>query len=144
MGGPQVNVWPQKTFCLRLNDNSYMFDFFVANICSFSGVRVTLSLVFYVCFVDRCLSFCTLSFWSLFCLFFFDIRILITSLISILENFKNLEYEIKLLQNHKYFIIYISLMPQKLELRYILLKRLITIFMDSDYLFDIYLSSNPS
>ena len=25
----------------------------------FSGVRVTRSLVLYVCFVDRCLSFCT-------------------------------------------------------------------------------------
>jgi hypothetical protein len=28
----------------------------------FSGVRVTRSLVLYVCFVDRCLSFCTISF----------------------------------------------------------------------------------
>jgi hypothetical protein len=28
----------------------------------FSGVRVTRSLVVYVCFVDRCLSFCTFSF----------------------------------------------------------------------------------
>jgi hypothetical protein len=28
----------------------------------FSGVHVTQSLVLYVCFVDRCLSFCTLSF----------------------------------------------------------------------------------
>jgi hypothetical protein len=28
----------------------------------FSGVRVTRSLVLYVCFVDRCLSFCTCSF----------------------------------------------------------------------------------
>ena len=37
----------------------------------FSGVRVTRSLVLYVCFVDRCLSFC---------LFLVDIRILITSL----------------------------------------------------------------
>jgi hypothetical protein len=27
----------------------------------FSGVRVTRSLVLCVCFVDRCLSFCTLS-----------------------------------------------------------------------------------
>jgi hypothetical protein len=27
-----------------------------------SGVRVTWSLVLYVCFVDRCLSFCTFSF----------------------------------------------------------------------------------
>jgi hypothetical protein len=28
----------------------------------FSGVRVTRSLVLGVCFVDRCLSFCTFSF----------------------------------------------------------------------------------
>jgi hypothetical protein len=28
----------------------------------FSGVRVTRSLVLYVCFVDHCLSFCTFSF----------------------------------------------------------------------------------
>jgi len=28
----------------------------------FSGVRVTRSLVLYACFVDRCLSFCTISF----------------------------------------------------------------------------------
>ena len=29
---------------------------------TFSGVRVTRSLVLYVCFVERCLSFCTFSF----------------------------------------------------------------------------------
>ena len=46
----------------------------------FSGVRVTLSLVLCVCFVDRCLSF---FFWPLRCLFFFDIRILITPLVSL-------------------------------------------------------------
>ena len=45
----------------------------------FSGVRVTRSLVYCVCFVDRCLSF---LFWSLCCLFFFEIRILIASLVS--------------------------------------------------------------
>jgi hypothetical protein len=28
----------------------------------FNGIRVTRSLVLYVCFVDRCLSFCTFSF----------------------------------------------------------------------------------
>jgi hypothetical protein len=28
----------------------------------FGGVRVTRSLVLYVCIVDRCLSFCTFSF----------------------------------------------------------------------------------
>ena len=48
----------------------------------FSGARVTRSLVLYVCFVDRCLSFCTFFFWPLCCLFFFDIRILITPLVS--------------------------------------------------------------
>jgi hypothetical protein len=42
----------------------------------FSGVRVTRSLILYVCFVDRCLSFCTFSFDH--CVV--DIRILITSL----------------------------------------------------------------
>ena len=39
----------------------------------FSGVPVTRSWVLYVCFVDRCLSFCTFFFWPLCCLFFFDI-----------------------------------------------------------------------
>jgi hypothetical protein len=34
----------------------------------FSGVHVTRSLVLYLCFVDRCLSFCTLSFGH--CVFF--------------------------------------------------------------------------
>ena len=65
----------------------------------FRGVRVTWSLVLYVCFVDRCLYFffwplCCLFFffwplccvffffWSLCCVFFFDIQILITPLIS--------------------------------------------------------------
>ena len=32
------------------------------NFWNFSGVRVTRSLVFCVCFVDHCLSFCTFSF----------------------------------------------------------------------------------
>ena len=41
----------------------------------FGGVRATGSLALYVCFVDRCLSFCTFSFWPLCCLFLYDIRI---------------------------------------------------------------------
>jgi hypothetical protein len=45
----------------------------------FSEVRVTRSLVLCVCFVDRCLSF---FFWPLCCRFFFNLRILITYLIS--------------------------------------------------------------
>ena len=48
----------------------------------FSGVRVTWSLVLYVCFVFRCLSFCPFFFWPLPCLLFFDLRILITPLVS--------------------------------------------------------------
>ena len=47
----------------------------------FSGVRVTRSLILYVCFVDQCLSFCTFSFGHCV-VFFFDIRILITPLVS--------------------------------------------------------------
>ena len=42
-------------------------------------VRVTRSLVLCVCFVDRCLSF---FYWPLCCLSFFDLRILITPLVS--------------------------------------------------------------
>jgi hypothetical protein len=47
----------------------------------FSGVRVTRSLALCVCFVKRCLSFCLFFFWPLYCLFF-DIRVLITLLVS--------------------------------------------------------------
>ena len=47
----------------------------------FSGVRVTRSLVLYVCFPDRCLSFLCFYFWPLCCLFF-DIRFLIAPLVS--------------------------------------------------------------
>ena len=45
----------------------------------FSGVRDALSLVVYVCFVDHCLSFRTVFFCPLCCLFSFDIWIMITS-----------------------------------------------------------------
>ena len=48
----------------------------------FSGVRVTRPLVLCVCFVDRCLSFCPFFYWPLCCLFFFDLWILITHLVS--------------------------------------------------------------
>jgi hypothetical protein len=48
----------------------------------FSGVHVTRSLVLYVCFVDRCLSFCHFFFWPLCSLFFFDKRIMIVPLVS--------------------------------------------------------------
>ena len=48
----------------------------------FSGVRVIRSLALYVCFIDRCLSICIFFFGPLRCLFFFNIRILITPLVS--------------------------------------------------------------
>jgi hypothetical protein len=48
----------------------------------FIGARVSRSLDLCVCFVDRCLSFYPFFFWPLCCLFFFDIRILITPLVS--------------------------------------------------------------
>ena len=46
----------------------------------FSGVRVTRSLDLCVCFIDRCLSWCSF-FWPLYCLSF-DLGILITPLVS--------------------------------------------------------------
>jgi hypothetical protein len=45
----------------------------------FSGVRGTRSLVLSVCFVDRCLSFCTLSFGHYVV---FGIRIVIAHFVS--------------------------------------------------------------
>jgi hypothetical protein len=56
-----------------------------------SGVRVTLSLVWYVCFVDRCLSFLCCFFWLLCWLFLCNTRILIAPLVS--SNFSyNMHY----------------------------------------------------
>jgi hypothetical protein len=46
----------------------------------FSGARVTRSLVLCVCFVDRCLCF---FFCSLCCLFYFNLQLLITPLVSL-------------------------------------------------------------
>ena len=46
-----------------------------------TGVPATQSLVLCVCFVDRCLSLCTFYFGHCV-LFLFDIRILITPLVS--------------------------------------------------------------
>ena len=54
----------------------------------FSGVRVTRSLVLCVCFVDRCLYFLFIFFRPLSCLFFFDIRIVITTLGSSNSSYK--------------------------------------------------------
>jgi hypothetical protein len=47
----------------------------------FSGVRVTRSFVWYVCFPDRCLSFFAFSF-GIFCCLFLDIHFLIAPLVS--------------------------------------------------------------
>ena len=47
----------------------------------FSGVRVTRSLVLWVCFVDCCLILLSVFRWPL-CWLFFDLRILITPLVS--------------------------------------------------------------
>ena len=47
----------------------------------FIAVRVTRSLALCVCFVERCLSCCLFFLWPLCCLSF-DLRILITPLIS--------------------------------------------------------------
>ena len=55
----------------------------------FSRIRVTRSLVLYVCFVDRCLSFCTFSFDHCVVLFDFDIRILISPLVSSKSSYRS-------------------------------------------------------
>ena len=43
---------------------------------------VARSLVLCVCYVHRCLSFCSCFFWPLHCLYFIDFRLLITPLVS--------------------------------------------------------------
>ena len=65
-----------RTSRIRSQTSTSLNVFFVY----FSGVRVNRSLVLCVMFVDRCLSF---FFWPLCCLSFFDIRILITPLVSL-------------------------------------------------------------
>ena len=49
---------------------------------TFSGLRVTRSLVLCVCLVDRCLSF---FFWPLCCLSFFDLRFFVTPFLLIIS-----------------------------------------------------------
>ena len=66
----------------------------------FSGVHITRSLVLYVCFLDRWLSFSYFFFWPLCFLFFFDIWILITPLV--LKLFLILQYW----QSYHIFCIY--------------------------------------
>jgi hypothetical protein len=54
----------------------------------FSGVRVTRSLVLFVCFVGSLFVPLYFFFWPLCCLFFFDIWILITPLVSSNSSYK--------------------------------------------------------
>jgi hypothetical protein len=71
--------------CFQWGSCYSIFSFmgmFCRSLFVFSGVRVTRSLVLCVYFVDLCLSFCSFSLAILCCLFFFDLRILITPLIS--------------------------------------------------------------
>ena len=77
------NVINYFFYILSLNVNK--MDHILMSICRrspvFSVVRVTGSLVSCVCFVDHSLTFC-LFFWPLCCLPFFDLRKLITHLVS--------------------------------------------------------------
>jgi hypothetical protein len=71
-GNMWYNTSKMKIMLLVFNTT---FDF--SSPPGFSGVRATRSLALCVCFVDRCLSF-----WPLCFLFFVDLRILITPLVS--------------------------------------------------------------
>jgi hypothetical protein len=67
----------------------------------FSGDRITRSLALYVCFVDRCVSFCTFSFKTYCCLFFFDIRILFAPLVSSNSSYKE---QMSISLRHRYYL----------------------------------------
>ena len=74
----------------------YLLDLYLVKFSSstiLSGAHVTRSLVLCVC-----LSFRTFSFWPLCCLFFFDIRILITSLISSNSSYQELHIRLYRIQ----------------------------------------------
>ena len=76
---------PWRRYCKYWSNSRTRWDLHLSSPSVFSGVRVTRSLVLCVCVVYRCLSFCTFYFGhrlTLCCLFFFDIRILITPLVS--------------------------------------------------------------
>ena len=59
---------------MYINNHPSNFLWFLVGSC----YKCTRSLVLYVCFVDRCMSFCPFFFWTLCCLSFFDLRILVT------------------------------------------------------------------
>ena len=71
-------------------------------------VRVTGFLVLCVCFVDRCSSFCTFVLWPLFCLFFFDIRILIAPLVSSNSSYEKYRVKVSPEKCHQHYIRYIG------------------------------------
>jgi hypothetical protein len=68
-------------------------------------VSMVFSFVLCVCVVDRCLSF---FFWPLCCLFFYDIRILVTPLVSSNSSVYSTEYVIG---DRKHFEVMISTEP---------------------------------
>jgi hypothetical protein len=61
--------WLITVFVTRLTRRMSLVEQELFTIPELSGVRVTRSLALCVCFVDRCLSFCTFSF--IHCGFFF-------------------------------------------------------------------------
>ena len=75
------------------------FFFYYCLFISVIQLAIKLSIFLCVCFVDRCLSFCSFSFghcvvcssvfWPLCCLFFFELRILITPLVSSNSSYQN-------------------------------------------------------
>ena len=74
----------------------------------FSGIRVTRSLVLYVCFVDRCLSFCTFSFGHcVVCSSSIYGFCLILMLYLFIEDYKQPEVSVYSFGIFKPFIIYI-------------------------------------
>ena len=77
-------ILPQNGFCV------------IYSPLVFSGVRVTRSLILCVCFVDRCLSFLSFFFWSLYCFSFFYLRILVIFLWYLQTHF------LIILRLHKY------------------------------------------
>jgi hypothetical protein len=65
----------------------------------FSGIRVTRTLTVYVCFVDRCLSFCIFVFFWPLCFLFFDIRIRIAPLYFLNRNMNTFYWNNSKLRN---------------------------------------------
>ena len=75
-------IWTRTTRQVPLVDQELLT--LPEHLCSppvFSRVRVSRSLVLGVCFIYHCLSFCTFSL-AVCCLFFFDLWIMITPLVS--------------------------------------------------------------